>query len=351
MPDSESDDGSATPLEQSDLSSSPLPVSGLWRYNTHFWHAPYKDKSPYEDKGQPIALNSLVTYLLRFSENFQARWPLSCNTPEELLAVIEAEPSEDIAELKAALHRATLLTNEIIKKCESLGPRSHLRVVTTPTLNAVFQSAWEADEVTWASASRWTSGKELCYLRKGKKLPIPVPDEAIGLAPTRDLPPGSLAHDSDVLSKRVLEWLSYSCHPGIIYDPCGVRETCYPAFIYHAGSQHDEDDNPEGHASIAAMEALALLEHLRKISELPSREPIGILATSVGQCWDFHIATSRQCSWSAMNAVSRLTTADVCQCMSPGLTQQSILPCGCRTSIASLRLFSLMICRIECGSN
>lgn len=313
MPDSESDGGTATTLDQTDLSDAPFSMSRLGRCKTLYVPGPYEN-----DERQPV-MNALAAFLLRLPDELEFAYPDEHNTPEKLLAVIQTVPRGDVAELEAALDRATRLTREVITKCYSLGIRSHLRIVTTPTFNAVFQTAWEADELTWCSGAPWTSGKELSYLRHGTQLPIPSPDETIGLGYTRksrDAQP----HDDDVFSERVLEWLYYNCRPRIVYDPCGASRTSFPAFIYQAGSPYDENEDPRAKVGIAAMEALTLLEHLRKISTIPSRQPMVIVATSVYMSWDFYVATTNYGEWSGLRAVSGIPVDAIWESMFSRLT-------------------------------
>lgn len=339
MPDSESDGGSATTLEQSDLSDGPFSEDGLWRYNTHYVCGPY------ENDERPDVLNTLAAFLLRFPDELEFAEIDQHNTPEKLLAVIETVPRGDIAELEAALHRATLLTPEVITKCQHLGTRSHLRILTTPTFNAVFQSAWEADELTWCSGAPWTSAKELSYLRDAKQLRMPSPDETIGLGYTRESRDAQ-HHDADVLSRGVLQWLYYNCHPRIVYDPCGASRTSYPAFIYQAGSP-DDGNEPRAKVAIAAMEALTMLEHLCKISNIPSRQPMVILATSTNMCWHFYVATKCECS--GLDVVSGIPVDAMWKSMFSRLTQQvNATYLFCRTCMALLHLvFNSTVCRTD----
>lgn len=132
------------------------------------------------------------------------------------------------------------------------------------------------DQLQFHANERWNQG-----LERTATLPEASPDIAVGLA-FADV-------NDDPLDILVLDSLSNASGIRLVYSPSEQDALIYPSVVYKAKSTIPLLHDAENEVAVGATRALALLDELTCLSEVPHQHCVVLLA-SAGELWKVYVA-------------------------------------------------------------
>lgn len=132
--------------------------------------------------------------------------------------------------------------------------------------------------------------QDLLSLNPAFPLPKSAPTEALGMGLSEETWPGD-DRMPDPMSGLAVRELEHSL--GLVSGLDRYSLAAFPALIYVGETDLATNARTEQRAAVSAARALALSEDLRRLSGVPSPDPIVAVVVSTGTSWRFFLAKSR----------------------------------------------------------